>query len=295
MRVFGIEAFPSPGDAAGAWGDFAKQELPARCEVLVSLPYSKAGDEHLRLIAQGPRVRSLVLDGTQITDTGLMPLRAMSYLKTLSLGGTGVSDAGARVLADVRSLRYLDLRQTRLSNASLPSLAALAQLESLDLSGTDVDGAGLVHLAKLRNLQTLVLKDLAVGDRDVPALLTISSLRELHLRGTDITESGAAQLGGRVAAAHSRIRGRPPVGSAICKLWRARRRNLKMKTNFSGKTSSRREFNRRLQCGPQIRTYPAGCEQEIVIGHFISAAKPVVAIGVALQTDQLRSRHVPGV
>ncbi len=161
---------------------------------IVSLAYSEAGDEHLKLIARGPRVISLTLDGTRITDAGLSHLRGMAHLKTLSLAATEISDTGAQVLGDVPTLRRLDLRQTQLTNVSLLSLVALRQLEILDLSGTLVDGTGLTRLSKLPNLQALVLDDLPLDDGDVAALGTITSLREVHLHGTHITAAGLAQL-----------------------------------------------------------------------------------------------------
>lgn len=194
MRVFGIESRPANLAGAQVNAGSVAEDFVAGDSVMVSLPYSEADDDHLRLVAKVPRVCSLALDGTRITDAGLQHLRGMVYLETLSLGSTAISDAGAKILADVRSLRYLDLRRTRLTNESLVALAALRRLESLDLSGTQVDHIGLIHLSQFPNLQMLALNDVPVDDGVVAALQAITSLTELHLRGTGITESGLAQL-----------------------------------------------------------------------------------------------------
>ncbi|HEY3967373.1 MAG TPA: hypothetical protein VGM05_22625 [Planctomycetaceae bacterium] len=186
----GLEEMPTRVFAVDSFAD----GFGATDSVIVSVPYSEAGDDHLRLIASGPRVISLTLDGTRITDAGLSHLRGMAHLRTLSLAATEISDAGAQMLKDVPSLRHLDLRRTRLTNSSLAPLVALRQLELLNLSGTLVDGAGLTCLSKLPNLKALILDDLPLNDGDVAALGTITSLRDVQLHGTQITAAGLAHM-----------------------------------------------------------------------------------------------------
>jgi hypothetical protein len=193
LRVFGID-WPDSPDRRTLWTESPTGNLGLHDWVIISLPYSEANDEHVRLISQHSRIRSLALDGTRITDAGLKYLRGVAHLKALSLGATEISDAGAESLGEIRSLQSLDLRGTRISNAALPSLAALRRLRSLNLSGTQVDAAGLIHLQRLDCLETLVLNDASLDDGAVAALCGLTSLREIYLRGTCISEEGIAEL-----------------------------------------------------------------------------------------------------
>jgi hypothetical protein len=178
MRMFGIE----------------RRDSTETDWLMISLPYSETSDDHLRLIPQQTRVRSLVLDGTRITDAGLHHLRGMADLETLSLGGTNVTDAGAQTLGDLRSLQSLDLRRTKITNSAMAPLGRLRRLGQLNLSGTQVDGAGLAQLQGLDRLETILLNDTPLDDGDMAALCRLTSLRQISLHGTSISKAGIAEL-----------------------------------------------------------------------------------------------------
>ncbi len=58
-------------------------------------------------VAKIPHPGSLWLEGTQITDAGLVPLRGMKDLGELHLKGTSVTDAGVEELQ--KALPFLDI------------------------------------------------------------------------------------------------------------------------------------------------------------------------------------------
>jgi hypothetical protein len=193
MRTFGIERRGSTETGSSRHNSSSGENRPPEW-LLVSLPYSETSDDHLRQITDRSRVRSLVLDGTRITDAGLEHVRGMANLETLCLGATEITDAGVQSLDDLQALQFLDLRRTRVTNASIPSLSRLRRLGLLNLSETNVDGAGLIPLQDLEHLETILLNDTSLDDGDVPALCRLTSLRRISVRGTCISKSGIAEL-----------------------------------------------------------------------------------------------------
>jgi Leucine Rich repeat len=166
------------------WGD------PA----IVHLPFTRFTDAHMPLIADAPTLRSLILDGTEISDAGLDHLPCLRRLKNLSLAGTRIGDRSIDVISRYSSLRYLNLSGTRISNRALELLADLNGLEILDVSHTAIDARGLARLRTIPKLTFLRLDDIPLDDDGIAALCTLKSLRGLHLRGTGINDNQLRQL-----------------------------------------------------------------------------------------------------
>jgi hypothetical protein len=72
----------------------------------------------------------------------------LKQLKTLSLIGTRVTDAGLKDLAKVGALEKLYLDETGVTDAGLPELAALKGLRQLFVYNTRVTLAGAIALHK---------------------------------------------------------------------------------------------------------------------------------------------------
>jgi hypothetical protein len=166
------------------WGD------PA----VVHLPYCELTDAHVAIISQAPTLRSLILDGTRITDTGIQQLRPLQQLEYLSLGGTAISDKSLDIVGRFPELRFLNLSETRISNRALEHLTHLRRLEILNLTRTAIDPRGLTDLQAMSKLVSLRLDDVPLDDESVAGLCTIRSLNVLSLRRTGITRSHLAQL-----------------------------------------------------------------------------------------------------
>ena len=62
------------------------------------------------------------LNGTQVTDAGLVHLKGMTKLKELGLEGTGVTDAGVMHLKGLTTLEELRLYYTRITGAGIAEL-----------------------------------------------------------------------------------------------------------------------------------------------------------------------------
>ena len=101
--------------------------------------------------ATGKPVIVVDLTNTKVTDAGLkeLELAGLKSLQTLSLSGTGVTDAGLKELAGFESLQTLDLSLTGVTGAGLKELAGLKSLQTLMLISTaGVTDAGVAELQK---------------------------------------------------------------------------------------------------------------------------------------------------
>jgi internalin A len=79
---------------------------------------------------------------TQVTDLGLLQLKAMPQLRSLFLTKTQVTDAGLVHLKRLTKLYHLNLDNTNISDTGLEHLKGLPELMLLSLNGTKVTDAG---------------------------------------------------------------------------------------------------------------------------------------------------------
>jgi internalin A len=147
-------------------------------------------DAGLAHLAGLDELRLLQLDGTKITDAGLAHLRGrLPNLKALLLHGTAVTDAGLAHLRGMR-LRSLNLQETAVTDAGLEHLGGQTELVTLGLTKTRVTDAGLIHLRGMKKLQSLLVLKTAVSSDGIAGLqAAIPSLKQV--RGGTIKPAGA--------------------------------------------------------------------------------------------------------
>ena len=158
------------------------------------------------------------LEGTKITDAGLVHLEPLTNLQELDLGSTEITDMGLVHLKGLTKLQTLDLGSTKITDAGLAHLKGL-QLTSLVipndaktdlglkhfcealethtvlyLKGWNITDAGLVHLKGMTNLQELGLVQTKITDAGLVHLKGLTKLQSLGLRGTQVTDAGVADL-----------------------------------------------------------------------------------------------------
>jgi hypothetical protein len=191
----------------------------------VRSPYSKSGeglridDALMATIGKLGHLQDLRIDGSPLTDAGLVHLRGLTRLEELHIDNTpGVTDAGMVHLAGLKRLRVLHIVDSGVKGPGLASLVGLNRLEELDLSipVTDADlapisrlvslrhfflygdsprltDAGLVHLKRLTNLKALTLTSTLLTDAGLAHLSGLTNLEELALNGSPtpgITSAG---------------------------------------------------------------------------------------------------------
>lgn len=117
---------------------------------------------------------SLVVDfhlgGTDLTDDGLVHVKALGKVFEVNLKDTQITDAGLAQLAGISTLVRLHLEKTKVTDDGLVHLKDLANLEYLNLYGTAVTDAGLEHLKGLGKLKKLYLWQSQATDEGVAKL-----------------------------------------------------------------------------------------------------------------------------
>ena len=129
-----------------------------------------------------------------VTDDDLAAIPDVAQIKNLSLGRTGVTDAGLAHLAGCKKLEWLDVSLTAAGDEALKSIAAASGLKQLFLEGTKVTDAGLATLAAFKQLEELDLSKLPITDDGLAKIGSLKNLKILYLTGSPITDAGLAHL-----------------------------------------------------------------------------------------------------
>jgi len=105
-----------PGWLRGLLGDDLFNDVTR-----VNLSGMETDDDLIHLRAF-PRLRHLLLDGTQVTDDGLKHLESLTCLEFLSLGRLKITDAGLMHLYGLNRLQRLTLDGTRVTDKGVAKL-----------------------------------------------------------------------------------------------------------------------------------------------------------------------------
>ncbi len=125
----------------------------------------------------------------RVDDGGLKNLEG-SQLRTLSIGGTDVTDAGLASMRRIPSLRQLDISATRVTDAGLSRLGGLMELDHLTLAGAEgIRGEGLRPLASCKHLALLAVGHKQMTSEFVEYLKELSQVLCLTLQGTATTDA----------------------------------------------------------------------------------------------------------
>tara|TARA_B100000676_G_scaffold163820_1_gene161090 strand:- start:28805 stop:30745 length:1941 start_codon:yes stop_codon:yes gene_type:complete len=152
-------------------------------------------EETMASIAKLPSLRTLILNGTTI-DGALQPIAEHPKLDTLLLARSSVTDDDLRVLETLPKLRNLNLSETQVSDAASTVLAGLKELTQLQLSGTQITDETLAHVSELTELEVLRVDFTEVTNAGV-ASLNNAKLHTLGLIGTEVTNEISDVLAGR--------------------------------------------------------------------------------------------------
>ncbi|WP_406700114.1 hypothetical protein V5E97_14870 [Singulisphaera sp. Ch08] len=138
----------------------------------------------------------LDLRGKAIDDEGMVHLRGLKQLRTLSLNETRVGDAGLENIAGLKNLQKLHLIDTPTTNAGLEVVSRLTNLTELFISGTCVTDSGFPVLRRLRKLNSLAFSTTDVGDAGLAVLADLPELYFLNIGKDPAFESEQFTLAG---------------------------------------------------------------------------------------------------
>ncbi|CAL9698167.1 unnamed protein product [Knipowitschia caucasica] len=152
---------------------------------------------HVTSLSQMHNLQTLSLDGTGVTEASLEHLRNHPSLSSLSLTGIQVED-GNQALQIISGLKLTQLTlpgRHCVTDGGMSALSNLTLLCELDLTDyTRVTDQGVGHLSSLTRLRKLSLSNTQVSDAGLPYLQGLLEMQDLCLDRTTVTSRGVADL-----------------------------------------------------------------------------------------------------
>ena len=189
---------------------------------------TKITDAGLRELAKIKQLKTLRLNNTKVTKTGVAQLKKalpkcsvssswdwpaeaairkelkkptgelaeadLEKVTELLLDNTGMTDADLKKLVELKRLSFLRLSYTPITDMGLKEVAKLTSLKELVLDGTKITDMGLKEVAKLTQLSTLVLDDTPITDMGLKEVARLTQLQYISLLGTQVTDASVADL-----------------------------------------------------------------------------------------------------
>jgi hypothetical protein len=153
---------------------------------------SDFSDKELVLLRDLPKLEAVVIVGSQFTDRSVPLVCGLKTVKQLTLENTELSSAGVLELRDLPAVTTLSLRRnSRLSDEGLAKLSErFPKLEQLLLLFNNFTDAAMDHVAPLTGLRVLDLRGcMKIGDAGVSKLAPLVNLERLKIRSPEVTDA----------------------------------------------------------------------------------------------------------
>lgn len=157
--------------------------------------HTQPSDDDMRQIARLANLRTLLIDGRNLTNNGLWYLEELRFLENLTIQNASFDGDCFHYLANVRSLTNLTLQSDKLKSSDLAGLGELPQLELLFLSLQSVDGAGFAEIGKLSHLRSLNLRNVRTTAEQLKPLAQLQELQFLTMNDS-VINGGLGPIGG---------------------------------------------------------------------------------------------------
>jgi internalin A len=155
----------------------------------------KHADLASQAISQLPRLRSVALLYSDLTDDGVEALSASTSLEHLDITGTVTTGKGIATLAKVQTLRELLVGETCIDDAAVEALSILPCLESISMYRSNVTDRGAARLSTFPALRRIMLDGTRVTDEGLGYLARLKHLESLTVQNTGITQSAVDIFG----------------------------------------------------------------------------------------------------
>ncbi|MBX9670942.1 MAG: protein kinase [Candidatus Obscuribacterales bacterium] len=142
----------------------------------------------------GLPLEGLVLREARVGDGGIEKINSFANLRWLDLQGTNITNEGLLQLRPSKNLTSLELRYLRVNDYCLEYIAkSFPHLLHLGLSDTKVTASGLSALRSLKYLRSVYVGALNLTDDDIDKIVDLN-VDTIDLSSNPITDRGLAKL-----------------------------------------------------------------------------------------------------
>ncbi|KAF9679729.1 hypothetical protein SADUNF_Sadunf06G0044700 [Salix dunnii] len=149
--------------------------------------------------SQGSSLLSVDLSYSDVTGSGLAPLKDCSNLQAIALNNCNdISDHGLKHLSGLTNITSLSLKKNCAVTAEgMRAFSTLLNLENLDMERCCGIHGGLVHLKGLKKLESLNIRCCnCITDTDMKAISGLQNLKKLQISNSNVTDLGVSYLRG---------------------------------------------------------------------------------------------------
>ena len=150
-------------------------------------------DQELLLLANSNHITSILIDSSDMSEKGLIPLASMENLIQLRIRSR-LTDAAIPFIINMRSLQFLNLPQADFTDDGILALSAHPNIELLRIGGKRLSNKSLESIATMSSLSFLHLIAVPIDDQGLPALYGMQHLQSLYLDDTVVTDEGLVKL-----------------------------------------------------------------------------------------------------
>jgi hypothetical protein len=162
------------------------------------------GDDAAEVLANFPKLRSLMVFQTQIRDKGLAALCRLERLETLVVSSPSVTSASFDAVVKLKHLKHLGTWQWKINDADFAKLSQLPNLRSLGLV-TRLSDESVTHLVKLDQIERLTIRGPKITDDSLPNLARFKKLEWLDMSDTSVHKNSPAAKELQHALPHCQI------------------------------------------------------------------------------------------
>jgi hypothetical protein len=148
-------------------------------------------DDAAEALATFPKLSSLMLFATRITDNGMAALCRLSQLETLVVSSPNITSASFEHVVQLKRLQHLGTWQWKIAAAHFEKLSQLPKLNSLGLV-TNLTDRSVPHLVKLDKIERLTLDGEEITDASLTYLCRLNRLKWLYIKDTSVAKHGPA-------------------------------------------------------------------------------------------------------
>ena len=188
--MFSAEQTAAGRQMASDLGIVVREDAEGNVILIDAANRSWPTDYHMQTILVFPQLRSLALEGPDITDQLAPNVAQLDQLTSLTCKNTMIGDVGIAQLSGLTALKVIDMRVCPLlTDAALETLAGMPSLRAVRLSGANIGDTGIASLLKLPQLTELDIRNCRnVTNQGIEQLAGKETLRTLKIGGPQIDD-----------------------------------------------------------------------------------------------------------